>query len=79
MSTCFALFSVSKDEPLSFGFFLRSLSNSLANRCESDKGFRGFFCLDLETAGVSTTSLSTSNIFQPWDSKIAFASFTVIS
>jgi len=65
MSTRFALFSVSKDEPLSFGFFLSSLSNSLANRCESDKGFRGFFGLGLETDGVSVISLSTSNIFHP--------------
>ena len=65
MSTRFTLFSVSKDEPLSFGFFLRSLSNSLVNRCESDKGFRGFFGLGLKTVGVSITSRSTSNIFQP--------------
>lgn len=63
MSTRFVQFSVSKDEPLSFGFFLRSLSNSLANRCESDKGFRGFFGLGLETAGVSVISLSISNTF----------------
>jgi hypothetical protein len=48
MSTRFALFSVSIDEPLSFGFFFKSLSNSLANRCESDTGFRGFFGLETD-------------------------------
>ena len=65
MSTRFVQFSVSKDEPLSFGFFLRSLSYSLANRCASVKGLRGFFGLGLELAGKSDTSLSISNIFQP--------------